>query len=45
MRALQLAMTLMAKDQGSKALRQALADVLKQTNANKKAEEESRPSS
>ncbi|WP_232551168.1 phage tail tape measure protein [Klebsiella michiganensis] len=30
----------MAKDQGSKALRQALADVLKQTNANKKAEEE-----
>lgn len=40
MRALQLAMTLMAKDQGSKALRQALADVLKQTNANKKAEEE-----
>ncbi|HDZ0673352.1 TPA: phage tail tape measure protein [Klebsiella pneumoniae] len=40
MRALQLAMTLMAKDQGSKVLRQALADVLKQTNANKKAEEE-----
>lgn len=40
MRILQLAMTLMAKDQGSKALRQALADVLKQTNANKKAEEE-----
>lgn len=40
MRALQLAMTLMAKDQGSKALRQALADVLTQTNANKKAEEE-----
>ncbi|HDS9211253.1 TPA: phage tail tape measure protein [Klebsiella oxytoca] len=40
MRALQLAMTLMAKDQGSKVLRQTLADILKQTNANKKAEEE-----
>ncbi|MBU0214811.1 phage tail tape measure protein [Klebsiella pneumoniae] len=40
MRALQLAMTLMAKDQGSKVLRQTLADVLKQSNANKKAEEE-----
>ncbi|EMQ0190362.1 phage tail tape measure protein [Klebsiella pneumoniae subsp. pneumoniae] len=40
MRSLQLAMTLLAKDQGSKVLRQTLADVLKQTNANKKAEEE-----
>lgn len=40
MRSLQLAMTLMAKDQGSKVLRQTLADILKQTNANKKAEEE-----
>lgn len=40
MRALQLAMTLMAKDQGSKVLRQTLADILKQTNANKKAEAE-----
>jgi hypothetical protein len=40
MRSLQLAMTLLARDQGSKALRQALADILKQTNANKKAEED-----
>ncbi|EOF4706324.1 phage tail tape measure protein [Klebsiella oxytoca] len=40
MRSLQLAMTLLAKDQGSKVLRQALGDVLKQTNANKKAEED-----
>lgn len=40
MRSLQLAMTLLAKDQGSKVLRQTLADVLKQTNANKKAEED-----
>lgn len=40
MRSLQLAMTLLARDQGSKALRQALADILKQTNANKKSEED-----
>ncbi|HCE9040588.1 TPA: phage tail tape measure protein [Klebsiella michiganensis] len=40
MRSLQLAMTLLAKDQGSKVLRQTLADVLKQTNASKKAEED-----
>ena len=40
MRSLQLAMTLLARDQGSKVLRQALADILKQTNANKKAEED-----
>lgn len=40
MRSLQLAMTLLARDQGSKVLRQALSDILKQTNANKKAEED-----
>ncbi|SQC22616.1 Uncharacterised protein [Klebsiella pneumoniae] len=42
MRSLQLAMTLLAKDQGSKVLRQTLADVLKQTNANKKPKKKPR---
>lgn len=40
MRDLKLAMTLLARDQGSKALRQALTDIQRQTNANKKAEDD-----
>ncbi|EPL8560446.1 phage tail tape measure protein [Klebsiella pneumoniae] len=40
MRDLKLAMTLLARDQGSKALRQALTDIFRQTNANKKAEDD-----
>lgn len=40
MRDLKLAMTLSARDQGSKALRQTLADIQRQTNANKKAEDD-----
>lgn len=40
MRALQLAMTLLARDQGSKVLRQALSDIFKQINTNKKADED-----
>ncbi|HBX3489241.1 TPA: phage tail tape measure protein [Klebsiella pneumoniae] len=40
MRSLQLAMTLLARDQGSKVLRQALSDIFKQINTNKKADED-----
>ncbi|HAT1565092.1 TPA: phage tail tape measure protein [Citrobacter freundii] len=40
MRDLKLAMTLLARDQGSKALRQALTDIQRQTNANKKTEDD-----
>ncbi|EOM8405922.1 phage tail tape measure protein [Klebsiella variicola] len=40
MRDLKLAMTLLARDQGSKALRQALTDIQRQTIANKKAEDD-----
>lgn len=40
MRDLKLAMTLLVRDQGSKALRQALTDIQRQTNANKKAEDD-----
>lgn len=40
MRDLKLAMTLLARDQGSKALRQVLTDIQRQTIANKKAEDD-----
>lgn len=40
MRDLKLALSLIAKDNGSKALRQALTDIQQQTTANKKAEDE-----
>lgn len=40
MRDLKLALSLIAKDNGSKALRQALTGIQQQTTANKKAEEE-----
>ena len=40
MRDLKLALSLIAKDTGSKALRQALSGIQQQTTANKKAEDE-----